>query len=462
MENFLEKFDIPCKRLGLFLKREALVIYPALSMVFESKKMKHITLIGIALCLTFSAAFPMDETHAALPDSLVLHVSNPLAIIRIDEAVSLNVASIQKITPTFDPQSCAVYSGNVEIPSQIDDTDRNGSPDLLTFVTDFAPHERKAIVVRWGPHAAQKKNYTKRTQADMSIKVDYDFVKGKYLKGRYIRVDSIRVPAAHGDHDGLFQHEGPAWESDKIGYRFYLDARNRTDIFGKKVADMVLHLAGVHDLVADNNESYESMMTWGMDNFKVGTSLGIGSIAMQTGTDVATVSNTDSVFCVIAANGPVRSDVRAAYYGWNVGGKKYNLVSSYSITAGSRLTLCREKILPGSPNLCTGLAKHENTTLLESAGPPEEGWQYFGLYGNQSRAGDNMGIAVFYKASEKIERRTDDVSELVVLRPDGGALDYYFAAAWQQEQNGITTIEDFHSYLESVIEKLNNPIRVIF
>ena len=431
-------------------------------MMFESKKMKYTALIGIALFMIFSAAFPMDGKHAAPPDSLVVHASNPLPISRTDEAVSLDVGSVQKMIPTFDPRSCVVYSGGVEIPSQIDDTDRDGSPDLLTFVADFAPEERKTIMLRWGPHAMQKKEYTKRTQADMSIKVDYEFAEGKYAKGKFIRIDSIRVPALHVDHDGLFQHEGPAWESDKIGYRLYLDARNRTDIYGKKVADMVLHTAGVHDLVADNNESYESMLYWGMDNFKVGTSLGIGSIAMQNGTDISTVSNVDSVFCVIAANGPVRSDVRPVYYGWNVAGKKYNLVSSYSITAGSRLTLCREKIFPGSPNLCTGLAKHENTLLIESSSVPKEGWQYFGLYGKQSRAGDDMGIAVFYKGVEKIERRADDVSELVVLRPDGGILDYYFAAAWQQEQNGITTLEEFHSYLESVIKKLNDPIRVTF
>ncbi len=152
-----------------------------------------------------------------------------------------------------------------------------------------------------------------------------------------------RVPAVHVDHDALFQHEGPGWESDKIGYRFYLDARNRVDIFGKKVPDMVLNTVGLHDLVANHNESYESMMEWGMDNFNVGTSLGIGSIAMQDGTDILTVSKTDSVFCVIAANGPVRSDVHATYYGWNAAGKKYDLVSSSFDYRGEPAHLVRRK-----------------------------------------------------------------------------------------------------------------------
>ena len=124
--------------------------------------------------------------------------------------------------------------------------------------------------------------------------------------------------------------------------------------------------------------------------------------------------------------------------------------------------MCEEQISPNPSNLCTGLAKHENTTLIESSGRPSEGWQYFGLFGKQSRAGDDMGIAVFYKGSEKIERRADDVSQLVILRPHEGTLKYYFAAAWQQERNGITTLEEFRAYLESVTEKLDHPIQVTF
>jgi hypothetical protein len=424
--------------------------------------MKHLLAILFALVgLTLFAVVGNGSSRNS-HDSLVLYVSNPIGVQRVDEAVSIRVGVLRERNQAFDPRTCAVYSGESEIPSQVDDTNRDGTPDLLTFVTDFAPREKKMIVVRWGPKAASGREYTKRTQADMSIKVDYEFADGKYTKGRYVRIDSVRVPAVHVDHDALFQHEGPAWESDKIGYRYYLDARNRTDIYGKKVADMVLHTAGVHDLVADNNESYESMLYWGMDNFKVGTSLGIGSIAMEHGKTVEAVSNVDTEFCVIAANGPVRSEVRGTYFGWKVAETKYHLVSSYSITAGSRLTECEETISPNPPNLCTGIAKHENTTLLEPADRSGNGWKYIGLYGQQSRAGDSMGIAVFYKGSEKIDRRDDDVSYLVILRPRDGELRYYFAAAWQQEQHGIATLEKFRAYLEIVTERLNNPIKVSF
>ena len=415
--------------------------------------LKFLSLVLLVSC-TLSAQ-EVKRLGAISPgDSLMIRLENPLALARVDEAISIPAKPLFQKINHRGTGSLIVLDQGKEIASQIDDTNRDGSPDLLTFVLDFLPKEEKTIVIKFVDLSKRHPTFTKRTQADLSIKKDFDFVDGKYMKGRFVDIDSVRVPAQHVDHDALFRHEGPGWESDKVGYRFYLDARNRTDIFGKKMPDVILHT------VADNNESYESMMSWGMDNFKVGTSLGIGSIAMEDGKKVVTVSETDSIFCVIAANGPVRSDVQATYCGWKVGGKKYHLRSSYSITAGSRLTNCQESIFPAPSNLCTGLAKHENTSLLEPRGRDKRGWQYLGVYGNQSRSGDSMGIAVFYRGADRIERREDEVSYLVTLRPQGGILQYYFAAAWQQEPNGIQSLEEFRAYLESIVAKLDHPVRV--
>lgn len=425
----------------------------------RSKVLKFLSLVILSSCTVWAQEVKRVAATAS-GDSLIIRLENPIAMTRVDEAISILTQSLFARISHKGPGTLVVLDRGKEIASQIDDSNRDGSPDLLTFVSDFMPKEEKTIVIKYVDKSTTRPAFTKRTQADLSIKRDYDFVDGKYTKGRFVDIDSVRVPAQHIDHDALFRHEGPGWESDKVGYRFYLDARNRTDIYGKKVPDVVLHTVGVHDLVADNNESYESMMSWGMDNFKVGTSLGIGSIAMENGKEIVTVSKTDSVFCVIAANGPVRSDVQATYHGWLVGEKKYHLVSSYSITAGSRLTNCQEIITPMPANLCTGLAKHENTTLLEPRDKDSRGWQYFGVYGNQSRSGDSMGIAIFYKGSDRIDRQEDDVSYLVTLLPHDGRLQYYFAAAWQQEPNGIQSLEEFRAYVESVVGKLDNPIHV--
>lgn len=419
------------------------------------------TLNVIASLLTF---FSFGLAQSQYSDSLVIFLTNPLDIQRIDEPITINLLSIEAKITHFNARAFAVFDGNKEIPSQIDDMNRNGTPDILTFVADFAPKERKKIMLKYTPDKSESipREYTKRTQAELAIKTEYTLVDGKYVGGRFVDIDSVRVPSSHVDHDNLFRHEGPGWESDKIGYRFYLDERNRTDIFGKKIPDMVLDSTGVHDLVANNNESYESMLNWGMDIFKVGTSLGIGSVAMLTSNGIETVSKTDSVFCLISANGPVRSAVRGIYDGWSVAGKKYNLITEYSITAGSRLTKVESSILPFPENLCTGLAKHEHTILLESPKQTSTTWRYLGLYGQQSLAGDSLGIAIFYRGSDFITRCDDSLSYAVALQPHEGKLLYYFAAAWQQEPHGIKNFQEFRTYLNETILKLDNPIEISY
>ena len=423
--------------------------------------MKKIVRIILTAAL-FSSAFIVVNAEEKNADSLVIYLQNRLNVSRVDEAISIDVAAIIKRFPGFQATSSAVYDGGIELASQVDDTNRDGTPDLLTFIANFSSNEKKKIVVKNILSGSQHHAMKKRTQAELSVKVGYEYIDGKFTKGKFVNIDSILVPANHVDHDALFRYEGPGWESDKAAYRFYLDARNRTDIFGKKVPEMVLQSVGVNDLVADNNESYQSMMSWGMDVFKVGNSLGIGSIAMPVGKEIVTVSKTDSVFCVIASNGSVRSDVRASYFGWVAGEKKYDLVSDYSITGGSRLTQHSLQISPNPEYLCTGLAKHDETTVIESKERRPGRLQYLGLYGKQSRFGDDMGIAVFFNSSDFLESREDAVSQLVILKPSNGKLTYYFAEAWVQEPGGIKTIEEFREYLEAESTKLDSPIEVIY
>ena len=89
----------------------------------------------------------------------------------------------------------------------------------------------------------------------------------RFRGNKFVNVTQLRVPAIHTDHDALFKYEGPGWESEKVGYRFYLDWRNATDIFGKKNNKLILDQVGTHDTVA-KDDSYHSMQDWGMDILK--------------------------------------------------------------------------------------------------------------------------------------------------------------------------------------------------
>lgn len=404
----------------------------------------------------FSGCSTKDEATKNLekiyPEMLKLAVKNPANLARQDAAVVLEMASLKAGASNFNEKALVFLQDGKELASQASDVDGDGNADQIICVADFAPNETKTLTVRYAKSGAQPREYPKRTQAELSHKFGGKFVNRKYEGGAFQNVQYLRVPPEHMDHSFFIRYEGPGWESDKVGYRFYLDWRNATDIFGKKTPNMVLQNVG-----QDGFDSYHAMADWGMDVLKVGESLGIGSLAMWQEGKAQRVAQTDSVMCAIIANGAVYSQIQTKYFGWKVGAGVYNVVSNLSITAGSRLTKHQVEIDGNPDNLCTGIVKLDSTVLLVS---PEsnKGWSYLATYGKQSLANDKLGMAVLYRKNDLIETNEDKHSHVVILKPENGRLTYYFLGAWEQEPDGIKTQEEFEAYLNQTMAELNAPV----
>ncbi len=401
----------------------------------------------LVLILVLSSAFQAQEK------SFTLKVKNTIAKERIDAVVSISSKEIAAAHSDFKLDEFSILDGAVEVPFQIEKHKTSG--DLILVLLNIKPCETKELKFVIGQKPA--KEFTNRTYAEIAMKKNLQHDGKKFRGTKFTNVNKLKVPAIHRDHDALFKYEGPGWESDKVGYRFYLDWRNATDIFGKRINGLVLKNVGVTDTVA-NNDSYHNMQDWGMDIFKVGTSLGIGSLGIFADGKVNMISKTDSILCRVSKIGCIKSEIATNYFGWLVGGKKYNVESRFTITAGSRLTKHSVKIEGEPENLVTGLAKYAGTNLTKLN--PGDGWGYLALYGKQSLSGDNLGIAILFKKNDLIELTEDAVSQIVKLKPAKGKLEYYFCAAWEQEPGGIKTQEEFVKYLASVVEELNNPITI--
>jgi hypothetical protein len=397
--------------------------------------------------------FGCDAMKRTFPESIRLQVKNPAGIDR-EEAIFLSVAELRQHNSEFNPNAFIVFDGSQEISSQANDISRDGNPDQIVFVTRLAPDENKPIIIRFAKEGKVIRSYPKRTQAELSHKVGGQFVERIYEGGTFQNVQALHVPPEHTDHSFYIRYEGPGWESDKVGYRFYLDWRNAIDIYGKKIPDMVLQ-----DVGQDGFESYHEMADWGMDILKVGESLGIGSIGQWTGDRAERVDLTDSIFCEIVSNGPVQSQIRTHYYGWKVGFATYNLTSDLSITAGSRLTRHDVQLTGNPPNLCTGIVKHDSVEVIQV---PGDAWSAYTTWGKQSLANDNLGMAVLYENEKLIEITEDPFSDVIVLSPADGKIGYYFLAAWEKEPEGVKTKEAFLGYLETVLACLDTPVQVTF
>lgn len=410
------------------------------------------TLITVIL-INYVGCSGKSEIEQTYPAAVNIMVSNPLTADRDEAVVIVSVDQIRTKAPA-NPNAFVVLAGKTELPSQAIDPNGDGEFDQIAFETNFVAREEKAITIRYAESGTMPREYPKKTQAELSHKVGGKFVNREYQGGTFQNVQYMRVPPEHTDHSWYIRYEGPGWESDKVGYRFYLDWRNAIDIFGKKTPDMVLQNVGL-----DGFDSYHEMSDWGMDILKVGESLGIGSLGMWQDGKANRVSVTDSVTCRIVANGPVYSQIRTKYFGWKIGDGKYDLTSDLSIKAGSRLTEHNLLISDSPANLCTGIVRLPETKLLQKSDKGSE-WAYLATYGKQSLAEDNLGMAVLYKQSDLIQLTEDSLNHAIVLTPSDGKLRYYFLAAWEEEPGGIQNKAEFVQYLDDVIARLNEPLEV--
>ncbi|HCE59131.1 MAG TPA: DUF4861 domain-containing protein [Prolixibacteraceae bacterium] len=263
----------------------------------------------------------------------------------------------------------------------------------------------------------------------------------EYQGGEFKPVESLKLDPKHTDHSFDIQFEGPGWESDKIGYRLYLDWRNATDIFGKKTTETVLHTVGL-----DGFDSYHEIQPWGVDVLKVGSALGIGSIAFWDGEKAIRVEKTDSTFCTVKS-GKKASQVNANYSGWEIGGIKTNLNTTLEIETGSYLTKYALELSEELPNIATGIVKLPNTEL-QLFTDIKPGWSCLVTFGKQTLQNDRLGMCIFFKTSQLLQKTEDKYSHVVVLKPENKKLTYYFGAAWEQDASMVKSMDDFKKLLK--------------
>ncbi|MFV0366674.1 MAG: DUF4861 family protein [Mangrovibacterium sp.] len=324
---------------------------------------------------------------------------------------------------------------------------------LLTQV-DLPAHSKKSIVIAEG----EGKKAKKKTQSEISEAQGGEWKWVTKNNGNeqweyqgtqsWKNVSRLEVDPKHWDHSFDIRYEGPGWESDKIGYRFYLDWRNAVDIFGKKVSTPVLQGIGL-----DGFDSYHKLADWGADIMKVGTALGIGTIAHWNEDHVRRVDSVDTHVCEIA-DGDLQAKVKTTYTGWAYDGGKTNLVSELTINAGSYLTKCHLQLSNPIDNIATGIIKMSNTEVIQG----ENGnWCYYGTFGVQSLNKDELGLLVFYKKSNLQQVTEDQKNHVIVLSPEnnGTELTYFYGAQWTLDASGIKTMEQLKDFAEQQTALLN-------
>jgi unsaturated rhamnogalacturonyl hydrolase len=412
----------------------------------------HPLLAGAVLLFPFSASIALGGDGLPIATA---RVSNPSDFARADELVTLSLSALG-LTPG-QAASVVARAGGKELPLQVWDENADGTPDHLTVVLDLGPAEAvelELVSIDGTPPA-----FPARVQAELSHKFGGQWEGRVYQGGEFRNVETLTPPPEHTDHSFFIRYEGPGWESDKVGYRFYLDWRNGFDIFGKLTPELVLQEVG-----QDGFDSYHEMADWGMDILKVGSALGIGGFGYwdRQGKAIERVSEVEGWTAAVSGQGPVWAQVRTEYRDWKVAGKTVDLVSRLRIGAGSRITWVDLELPADFGAMATGLVKHPRGERLESPSDvPMVMWTYLATWGPQTLNGDDLlGMAILVRKNQLDAFREDAHNHVAVFKNNRRHLHYGFLAAWEREPDGIRSREEFVTYLERTVERLNRPARV--
>jgi len=371
----------------------------------------------------------------------MLEVSNPSEFARPDAMISLSLAELGVTEGHLQ-----VWEGDTAQLTQLVDHDGDNNPDSLVFLTNLDASATHDFVI---DRREAELNLPARAHAEVSIKEGGEWKDKTYVGGTFKHVSHITNPPQYTDHSKYIRYEGPGIESDKVGYRFYLDWRNGFDIFGKKTSELVLQGIG-----QDGYDSYHEMSDWGADILKVGSSLGMGGYGFWDGSRVVFVSDVSERSTTIRSDGPVHASLDIDYKDWNTGAGVVDLKATVSMQAGSPMVDVDLTTSGPLENIAIGLVAHPGTELimgnLDITG---EAWSYMASFGQQTLFEDNLGMVVLFRKRDMLEQTRDESSYVLVMRPRGKELSYAFGALWSGQEGGVRTREELEAFLLAEVER---------
>lgn len=389
----------------------------------------------------FSLLFIMSG--CSTQNQIEFEVSNPNDF-RVENApVSISIDG-DKLPVHFK----IVDSEGNSYPYQLDDLDRNGIPEELFVQLSLDANSSRTLVVQ---ETSEAQRFDSKTDITIKVRDEAD-PDNMQVGSDFESVERYTETYDYKQDNGLIFLEGPGWESDLVGYRFYFDDRNRFDIFGKSTPE--LSLSGI-------TENYHERRDWGADVLKVSSTLGIGTPAYFKDDKFYVIEKTGIKSMEVIADGPLRSILRVNYPEWEIDGKTVDAVMELEIHANHRYTELRLSTDADDMTFATGLVMHPNISEIILKDTPSYSYGY--TWGDQTDLNEGLGMAVIIPETHN-PNYEGELQETYTfsLNPVNSSIKYRFLAAWELEpkQVRITDVKEFETYIEQVAKQWQKPLSV--
>ena len=405
--------------------------------------MKYANVI-IAALLMCGATVTNAETK-----TIKLKLTNPLDVKRSDVPVVVSLRDVQ-----FNVADAVVKDGGREIPSQIDDLDRDLRNDELALVVDMPAKGKKTLEVELFSEKQADRNYPRRTYGDLIVRDSKTKQKNKFPG--YIH--SLSAPEGV-DVFHLLHHHGADFESELVAYRVYFDERQTYDLYGKYKKQLELETSQFYP------DDEQLAAGYGDDVLWAGRTVGLGALRGWDGEKPTMVSPVRSRGQRMVASGPVRTIVELTDEGWQLGGKTFNLRQNVIIYAGHRD--CEVQVFHDTPadgvQFATGVINLNDRMFSDHKGLVGDWGGNWPNGAKDSIAGKPkivVGLAVNVPEKYVVSEPTGQKDQfLYVLGAKGGdRLTYNMAFTCDKETFGFKDAKSWFAWMKQWKKELDAPV----
>ncbi|MBQ9439172.1 MAG: DUF4861 domain-containing protein [Paludibacteraceae bacterium] len=372
---------------------------------------------------------------AALPVGAyqyVLTVANPLDNDVKDQPVVVRLDSLNGLKPKHRMRLAAFVDGK-QVATQLDDMDRDGTPDELALTIDLKARESRGITL---------KTISKRQQAEFKPRVYADMI---YKPDKKTMQYVTEMSSDSNNMYNRMHHHGVAFESEIMAYRLYFDNKQTVDMYGKKIPRLELE----ESLWYPTDE--QLAQDYGDDILRVSGSVGLGTLKPWNGKKAVHYTDFSRRTQRIIAAGPVRTVCELELLGWKHDGIDTDITFRYILYAGHRDCIVEVRANTDIDNIVTGVQKVNNG--IEGL---YKGTNIVGCWGTDwpvndtvKYAKETVGLGVYVPQKYVVKNVEDKVNNLLLLHYTKGEVMRYYITCYSMKERGtaVTNRDEFFEYL---------------
>ena len=378
-------------------------------------------------------------------------VKNPSGEARQDVPVVMDLKS------WGDIRKAVVKVDGKEIPSQLDDLDRDCVNDELCFLVNLGKKEKKTYCVSLYEEGEQAQ-YPARTFAELCLPSRNK----KLAKNQQdIYLKSIAFDKRTKDPYHYVHSHGICFESDLVAMRVYFDHRQTIDLYGKINPGLVIEKTQFYP-------SEEQIAAGsGDDCLWVGNTYGLGALRGWDGRNQVLLNDLKYQEQRVISEGPLRAIVELDDRGWTPapGLKPVNATIRYTIYAGHRdfdVDVFFNKDV-SNYDFATGLIN------VKGSSEYADGKGLRGCWGSDWPTGkddgkhklETVGLGIYVPAqmlAKQMPANKDCYTQ--VVRPIGNKLSYKLAYTSINETYGPKGEKEWYEWLKCWKKQIEQPIIV--